>query len=131
MPWDPAHRRMKDCSRESSAFAPNRSGLWSGHGMECAGVMIRQEHKVEEYEEEECSEECVILWFDVTVAYRPPKGRDPYNSEHIFLGVYTRGGHVGRVDSDGYAPIISPEPAFGATGMCLNSHSPSFAQSSS
>ena len=98
--------------------------------------MVRQEQQVEEYDEEECSGESVTLWFDVTVAYTPPKGRDPYNSEYTFLGVYTRGGHIGRVDSDGYAPNHKPvepgttDPAFEVAGMCLNSHCPRFAQSS-
>ena len=82
--------------------------------------MVRQEHtsKVIRYEEdgegdlegevEGILEEKITLHFDVSVSYAPPKGRDPYDNEHVRLGIMVRDGRIGRLDPDGYAPILHP-----------------------
>ena len=72
--------------------------------------MVRQEHTSKEVQDD-CGgepEEIINLYFDVTVAYAPPKGRDPCGSKYVWLGVMARDGRIGRIDPDGYAqPCVS------------------------
>ena len=87
--------------------------------------MVRQDHSCSKMdsddEGEEEPEQLVRLHFDITVSYTPPKARDPYGSEYIWLGVMVRDGRIGMVDSEGYVqPHIHTRLCSGAEETLCN-----------